>query len=100
MTCVDLMQMHPLLDFGELPNVMEDDAEQIGLVPKSTASNSVFDTDDENLIPILSQLQSHLESIHGNSRQVEGIGHAMAEASVLLSGLINQRVLPTAGPIR
>jgi hypothetical protein len=83
--------MHPLLDFGELDDEAEDGAEQIGL-ERGEKYEDVFDMEDEDLAPILGQLQSHLESIHGNSRQVDGVEDAIAGASVMLEGFVNRRI--------
>ena len=89
--------MHPLLDFGELDDSPEDGPEQIGLVGSNDISNSIFDTEDPDLAAILSQLHNHLESIHGNSRQIDGIEDAIVDASVILGGFVNQRLVQSTG---
>jgi len=47
-------------------------ADDVGLASREKAS-LVFDDDDEDLAPLLSQLQSHLDSIKSNTEQIPAI---------------------------
>lgn len=74
---IDLEQKH---DFGDSPD-------DIGLVARNSAVDSLFDEEDEDLSPILVQLRRHLESIHANGMQVQGLPDTLTEASIALEGL-------------
>jgi hypothetical protein len=82
--------MHPLLDF-ETSASSNDGPDQIGFVVEADRHTSIFDSEDADLAPLLSQLHSHLESIHGNSRQVDGIEDAIMGASTVLEGFVGRR---------
>jgi kinetochore protein Fta7 len=69
--------------------VVEDGPDEIGFVPQETVP-SIMDYDDEDLSPILSQLNDHLESIRTNHIQVEGIGEAIREAGIAVDSLMHQ----------
>ncbi len=60
-----------------------EDPESIGLVAASN-SNTVFDEPDEDLAPLLSQLQNHLDSIKANTSQVVDIERKMLRVRAAL----------------
>ncbi|OMP85515.1 hypothetical protein BK809_0004186 [Diplodia seriata] len=47
---------------------------------------------DEQLAPVLEQLRGHLESMHANLEQVEGLDEAMNGARVTLDGVLRAKV--------
>jgi len=63
-----------------------DDAESIGLVASKAAfPNGTLEEDvDEKLAPLLEQLRSHVESMHGNGLQVAGVADAIMGAQASL----------------
>jgi CENP-Q, a CENPA-CAD centromere complex subunit len=69
--------------------VLSDGPDSIGLVSEVMDVDSLFDTEDPDLAPILAQLTSHLESIRANSQQVEGIADGIFGTRAAL-----ERVLP------
>jgi ABC-type transporter Mla subunit MlaD len=53
--------------------------------------------EDPELAPAMAQLNSHLESIRGNIKQVEGIADTILEAHSELDGVLRSRRTTGAG---
>ncbi|KAF2460213.1 CENP-Q, a CENPA-CAD centromere complex subunit-domain-containing protein [Lineolata rhizophorae] len=87
-------KIHPLLSLPDDFRPAGDDASEIGFV--RTAGNqmpTLDDEDDQELAPLLEQLQHHLESISTNMAQVDGIEAAISVADALVGEALSQRRL-------
>jgi hypothetical protein len=54
----------------------------------TSKSNSAFDEPDEDLAPLLSQLQNHLDSIKANTSQVADVERDMFQAQAALATVL------------
>lgn len=81
---IDPSQTHPLLESLNGEHEVADDVESIGLVT-TKAPKIVLDEDDPDLGPLLSQLQSHLETIKANTEQLPAIEREMLRTRETLS---------------
>lgn len=82
---------HPLLEETSERTPSFDDAESIGLVAKAP-SPIVFDEDDPDLSPLLSQLQNHLDSIKSNTDQLGDVEGEMTRTQAVLQNVLAQPV--------
>jgi hypothetical protein len=69
-----------------------DDPDHIGLISDGRQDRlDLIAEQDPELAPAIAQLTSHLESIHGNIKQVEGVAEAISEAHAELDGVLHSR---------
>lgn len=81
-------QLHPLMqDQGEL-DVDKDGPEEISLRLSEIIDTSLFQSPDEELEPLITQLQRSLENMQGNHAQVDGLEEAMNTARVALDDVL------------
>lgn len=52
--------------------------------------DSVLDNHDEHLEPLLNQFRSHLESIHANGVQIEGVLDGISSAHAALAHAVDR----------
>ncbi|KAF2666800.1 hypothetical protein BT63DRAFT_441857 [Microthyrium microscopicum] len=69
----------------ESSNDNDDDPDQIGLMEDS---DSIFDEDDPDLAPVLSELMNHLRSIRANTQQFEGVATALTTSSMAVNAML------------
>jgi hypothetical protein len=79
------------LEGSDVQKLALDDADSIGLVAASCSSN-IFDEPDEDLAPLLSQLQNHLDSIKTNAQQVAEVDEEMLRTRAVLAAVLPQHV--------
>lgn len=82
--------MHHLLQLPSANTVLSDGPEEIGLVSDIIDDDTIFDTEDPDLAPVLNQLTSHLESIYANSQQVQGIDDGITSTRAALERVLRQ----------
>lgn len=64
--------------------------ESIGLVVVPPQSR-IFDDADEELTPLLAQLQNHLDSINANTQQVANVDEEMLRTRAALAVILPQQ---------
>jgi hypothetical protein len=82
--------MHPLLQLPLSTTTLSDGPGEIGLVSDCVDGDTIFETEDPDLAPILTQLTSHLESIYTNSQQIDGIEDGIASSRAALEAVLWQ----------
>jgi hypothetical protein len=84
----DKLQIHPLLLESEKATVQGDGPDDIGLRQSDPADATLLDAPDDELAPVLEQLQRSLENMQGNHAHVDGINAALKEAQAALDDVL------------
>jgi hypothetical protein len=80
--------MHPLLQDTEKVAIHGDGPDDIGLKQAAPADTALLDATDDELAPVLAQLQRSLENLQGNHAHVDGINGAIREAQAALDDVL------------
>jgi len=81
-------KLHPILQVDNDEAKAEEFKEDIGLAEANPRISLSDISDDEDLTPIIDQLHNHLESMHGNASQLEGIGNAIIKSKALVQDIL------------
>jgi hypothetical protein len=84
----DILQIHPLLLESEKAAVQGDGPDDIGLKQSAPLDATLLDAPDDELAPVLEQLQRSLENMQGNHTHVDGIDGVLKEAQAALDDVL------------
>lgn len=90
----DTLQVHPLLQDPEQATIYGDSPDDIGLRRSTPMDSALFDAPDDDLSPVLQQLQRSLENMQGNHTHVAGIDSAVREAQAALGDVLCRHASP------
>jgi hypothetical protein len=80
--------MHPLLQDAEKAAIHGDGPDDIGFKQAAPADTALLDTTDDELAPVLAQLQRSLDNLQGNHAHVDGVNGAIREAQAALDDVL------------
>ncbi|KAF2096419.1 hypothetical protein NA57DRAFT_78025 [Rhizodiscina lignyota] len=83
--------IHPLLESGLDSETIANDAESINMQKADEASSIPLEDMDHELLPLIAQFRSHLESMQANAMQVDGLSEAISRTSAALNSAFYQR---------
>lgn len=84
----DTLQVHPLLQDPEPGTIYGDSPDDIGLRRSAPTHAASLDAADDDLNPMLEQLQRSLETMQGNHAHVAGIDTAIEGAQAALDDVL------------
>ncbi|KAI4933441.1 uncharacterized protein J4E92_003108 [Alternaria infectoria] len=81
-------RIHPLLKDEGNATAHGDGPDDIRLKRSEPVASSLLDAPDDDLAPVLAQLQRSLESMQGNHTQVEGLDMTITDAQAVLDDVL------------
>lgn len=90
----DTLQVHPLLQGTKQATIYDDSPDDIGLRRSAPINAALLDAPDDDLGPVLEQLQRSLENMQGNHAHVAGIDSAIREAQAALDDVLCRHASP------
>ena len=82
------LQAHPRRKQLEAIGSIQDDAESIGLLPADADSESIFDTEDADIGPLVAEFKNHISMMQANIAQYDGIDNAICQANAALATVL------------
>lgn len=83
-----MLQVHPLLQGAQKTAIYGDSPDDIGLRQPTPINAGSLDAPDDDLHPVLEQLQRSLENMQGNHAHVAGIDSAIRGAQASLDDVL------------